>query len=158
MHGDGPVIPSPPPHDGQFCINGLLWPDRTLHPACFEVKAVQVLCTSYAPFCMLRRPEVPGIFEILVPSTVVTVWQAPVAFALLDTTLSQESELSVSLTNKRFFKDTGDLRLHWRLLVDGLVTELALEADPEGWIEIEDVKPIQPQVCPQLYFRIWNPG
>jgi beta-galactosidase len=30
------------PNDAQFCINGLVWPDRSLHPACWEVKAVQV--------------------------------------------------------------------------------------------------------------------
>jgi beta-galactosidase len=25
-------------HDANFCINGLVWPDRTPHPACFEFK------------------------------------------------------------------------------------------------------------------------
>mmetsp|Transcript_1417 Transcript_1417/g.4107 ORF Transcript_1417/g.4107 Transcript_1417/m.4107 type:complete len:1200 (-) Transcript_1417:2086-5685(-) len=25
------------PNDAQFCINGLVWPDRTLHPACHEM-------------------------------------------------------------------------------------------------------------------------
>ena len=28
-------------NDGQFCINGLVWPDRTPHPALLEVKKVQ---------------------------------------------------------------------------------------------------------------------
>lgn len=28
-------------HDAQFCINGLVWPDRRPHPACWEVKGVQ---------------------------------------------------------------------------------------------------------------------
>ncbi|KAG8461295.1 hypothetical protein KFE25_010482 [Diacronema lutheri] len=28
-------------HDSQFNINGLVWPDRTPHPACFEVKYAQ---------------------------------------------------------------------------------------------------------------------
>lgn len=31
-----------PVHDAQFCINGLVWPDRTPHPGCFECKAVMV--------------------------------------------------------------------------------------------------------------------
>lgn len=31
-----------PCHDAQFCINGLVSPDRVPHPACWEVKAVQV--------------------------------------------------------------------------------------------------------------------
>jgi beta-galactosidase len=28
------------PHDGSFCINGLIFPDRTIHPAMWEVKKV----------------------------------------------------------------------------------------------------------------------
>ncbi|MBN1246341.1 MAG: DUF4981 domain-containing protein, partial [Anaerolineae bacterium] len=28
------------PHDGSFCINGLIFPDRTVHPAMWEVKKV----------------------------------------------------------------------------------------------------------------------
>lgn len=30
------------PHDAQFCINGLVWPDRVPHPGALEAKAVQV--------------------------------------------------------------------------------------------------------------------
>jgi beta-galactosidase len=26
------------PHDGNFCINGLVWPDRTPHPSMYECK------------------------------------------------------------------------------------------------------------------------
>jgi len=29
------------PNDGNFCINGLVWPDRTPHPAMWEAKALQ---------------------------------------------------------------------------------------------------------------------
>lgn len=39
------------PHDGQFCINGLIWPNHLPHPAAWEVKHVQVSlpleCVSY---------------------------------------------------------------------------------------------------------------
>lgn len=38
-----------PCHDAQFCINGLVWPDRTPHPACWEVKAVQARILSHCP-------------------------------------------------------------------------------------------------------------
>ena len=31
-----------PVHDAQFCINGLVWPDRTPHPTVLECKAVMV--------------------------------------------------------------------------------------------------------------------
>lgn len=30
------------PHDAQFCINGMVWPDRTPHPSCWEAKAAMV--------------------------------------------------------------------------------------------------------------------
>ena len=32
------------PHDAQFCINGLIWPNRTPHPTLYECKAVMVCC------------------------------------------------------------------------------------------------------------------
>ena len=31
-----------PVHDAQFCINGLVFPNRVPHPACHECKAVMV--------------------------------------------------------------------------------------------------------------------
>lgn len=36
------------PHDGQFCINGMVWPDRNPHPGCWEAKAAMV---SWFPVC-----------------------------------------------------------------------------------------------------------
>ena len=30
------------PNDAQFCINGMVWPDRTPHPSCFEAKEAMV--------------------------------------------------------------------------------------------------------------------
>ncbi len=41
------------PHDAQFCINGLVWPDRSLHPACFEIAMVQVCEGVCVGGCML---------------------------------------------------------------------------------------------------------
>ncbi len=38
-----------PVHDAQFCINGLIWPNRVPHPGAFECKAVMVSC-SHARF------------------------------------------------------------------------------------------------------------
>ena len=45
------------PHDGQFCINGMVWPDRTPHPGCWEAKAAMVsrfLSCCSAAFAMRR--------------------------------------------------------------------------------------------------------
>ena len=33
------------PDDAQFCINGMIWPDRKPHPGCWEAKAAMVSCT-----------------------------------------------------------------------------------------------------------------
>ena len=33
------------PDDAQFCINGMIWPNREPHPGCFEAKAAMVTCT-----------------------------------------------------------------------------------------------------------------
>ena len=30
------------PNDAQFCINGMVWPDRTPHPSCYEAKEAMV--------------------------------------------------------------------------------------------------------------------
>lgn len=30
------------PDDAQFCINGMIWPDRKPHPGCFEAKSAMV--------------------------------------------------------------------------------------------------------------------
>ena len=30
------------PNDARFCINGMVWPDRTPHPSCFEAKEAMV--------------------------------------------------------------------------------------------------------------------
>lgn len=30
------------PDDAQFCINGMIWPDRRPHPGCFEAKSAMV--------------------------------------------------------------------------------------------------------------------
>ena len=31
------------PDDAQFCINGMIWPDRKPHPGCFEAKSAMVI-------------------------------------------------------------------------------------------------------------------
>jgi beta-galactosidase len=44
-------------HDAQFCINGLVWPDRRPHPACWEVKAVQ----APVAFALADAPAADGL-------------------------------------------------------------------------------------------------
>jgi len=67
-------------NDGNFCLNGLVNPDRTPHPGLFEVKKVyQEIHAS---------PIGDRVFE---------------------------------LYNERFFADSSDLEISWRLLKDGRV-------------------------------------
>ena len=50
-------------HDFDFCINGLVWPDRTPHPAMYEFKklvqplAVRALCVSEGRYRIINRHD-----------------------------------------------------------------------------------------------------
>ena len=46
------------PHDAQFCINGMVFPDRTPHPACWEAKAAMVRCSAPHFSALLRTHAV----------------------------------------------------------------------------------------------------
>ncbi|WP_394176523.1 glycoside hydrolase family 2 TIM barrel-domain containing protein [Thalassotalea litorea] len=67
-------------HDNNFCLNGLVNPDRTPHPALFEVKKV------YQDFHFAKQ-----------------------------------SKSTFSIYNERFFADSSDVSIKWRLIEDGKV-------------------------------------
>lgn len=69
-------------NDGNFCLNGLVNPDRTPHPALFEVKKVYQ-----------------------------------------DLHFSQLSKNKFQMFNERFFADSSDLDISWRLIEDGMVVK-----------------------------------
>ncbi len=50
-----------PVHDAQFCINGLVFPDRTPHPACHECKAVMARARPPARALCERRAWKGGL-------------------------------------------------------------------------------------------------
>ncbi|KAK9846491.1 hypothetical protein WJX81_005231 [Elliptochloris bilobata] len=91
-----------PVHDAQFCINGLVFPDRTPHPACHECKAVM----------------------------------APVAFELVS---AESGRVRVRVRNKNAFASTAELRLRWRLLLDGLPLPLSCPKATDGYCPASDV-------------------
>jgi len=46
-------------NDAQFCINGLVFPDRTPHPGCLELKKCQ------APIAITARTLMRGVFDLV---------------------------------------------------------------------------------------------
>lgn len=82
---------------------------------------------------------------IMVPLTFRTV-QAPVAFILAG---DDGEAYIVRMISKRYFTDTADVQLHWRVLVDGSPLSLpssSISADANGWVPVEHVA-VQPQAC-----------
>ncbi len=69
-------------NDGNFCLNGLVNPDRSPHPSLFEVKKVYQ-----------------------------------------DLHISKVGKAQFELYNERFFNNTSDTNLSWRLIEDGLVVK-----------------------------------
>lgn len=75
----------------QFVCNGLVWPDRTPHPAAFELKHLQ------APLAIsLALPSAAGGFQQLA-----------------------DAKVQLVLRNKQHFSSSAGMTLSWRLLADG---------------------------------------
>lgn len=78
------------PNDRDFCINGLVWPDRTPHPALWEFKRL------VQPFVFaLDTGEAPGGRG------------------------ARTAGPRVTIRNEQDFTDTAGTVLHWRVLEDG---------------------------------------
>ncbi|PRW56286.1 Beta-galactosidase isoform A [Chlorella sorokiniana] len=116
------------PNDAQFVCNGLLWPDRSLHPAAYGVKQLQ------APLGISLAGTAGGEQQR----------QQQLAAA----------EVALQLRNKQHFSSTAGLALRWRLLTDGLPVPAAgagskaaasSAADAEGWQQLRLAQPVGPQ-------------
>lgn len=106
--------------------NGLVWPDRTPHPAAFEVKQLQ------APL------------SISLPSAVA----AAAAGGLEGGQASPpEGEAQLLLRNKQHFSSTAGLTLSWRLLADGrpVAAGSGKGSSSGGWQRLELEQPVGPQ-------------
>lgn len=78
-------------NDRNFCINGLIWPDRTPHPAMYEYKKVlQPVSISHEQLVMSKE-ELP-----------ITKYQ-------------------LLITNKQYFTDLSDYRATWEIAIDGQI-------------------------------------
>jgi beta-galactosidase len=82
-------------NDRQFCINGLLFPDRTAHPSLFEAKYSQ----QHLRFAI-----------------------APIAKKEETTSLAQ-NEYTLSIFSDYVFRTTDNEKLVWRLMQNGVAVE-----------------------------------
>jgi beta-galactosidase len=105
-------------NDRQFCINGLLFPDRTAHPSLFEAKYSQ----QHLRFAL-----------------------APIAKKKETTTLAQ-NEYTLSISSDYVFRATDNENLIWRLMQNGVAVEqgdLTLSIAPQSTLNIT-IKPTTP--------------
>ncbi len=106
----------------QFVCNGLLWPDRSLHPAAYEVKQLQApLGVSLAGTAGTAAGAAVGVTAggegqggAQQPQPQQQQQQQQ------QQALEPGSEVRLLLRNKQQFSSTAGLALHWRLLADGL--------------------------------------
>ena len=84
------------PNDGNFCINGLIWPDRTPHPGLWEYK------------------------KVLEPLSVEALdLGAGIADAGGVGTASASAQVTLRITNRYSFQDLGHLAARWALIANG---------------------------------------
>ncbi|KAL4457400.1 hypothetical protein ABPG75_012265 [Micractinium tetrahymenae] len=109
------------PNDAQFVCNGLVWPDRTPHPAAYEVKHLQ------APLAVsLEQPA-----------------QQQAQQQQQQQHLQAEQEARIWLLDKQHFSSSADLELSWRLLADG--QSLPGAGSKHGWQALALRQPLEPQ-------------
>jgi len=104
------------PNDAHFCCNGLVFPDRSLHPAYFEAAA----CMAPIKFSLLQT-------ELCKPGT-----------------NANATYLQVVVANKYSFLSTHHLAFHWRLLIAGKAVDLqqqypvdGLDGQEQHWYAVE---------------------
>jgi len=103
------------PNDVNFCINGLVDPDRNPHPALLEMKALAE----------------PVAFELLdETSTPTSTGKASAAKSTVKLTLRVE--------NRQWFTDLSAYKLRWRYLVDGVSVD-------DGPLDVATTGPQQSQ-------------
>lgn len=102
-------------NDRQFCINGLLFPDRSPHPSLFEAKySQQHLSFTLEP---MSKPE----------STKVTATQL------------NQNEYALSIFSDYVFRATDNEKLVWRLMQNGVEVEqgnLSLNIAPQSSVKV----------------------
>lgn len=130
------------PHDAQFCINGMVFPDRTPHPACWEAKAAMVRASG-VPFSTLLRTHASHPLTRLPP-------HSPQAWLHFELAGDASGPLALKIANSNAFTSTDDLVFEWRVVLNGAPLPLG-KAGADGWREVS-VSPIAAQVRPFFVF------
>lgn len=111
--------------------NGLVWPDRTPHPAAYELKYLQ------APLAIgLEQPGQQSEQDAELQQASAQPGGAPLP------AWPAEQEARLWLRNKQHFSSGADLALTWRLLADGRPCPARCK---DGWRPLE----AQPLLGPQ---------
>jgi len=98
-------------NDRQFCINGLLFPDRTAHPGLFEVKYSQ----QHLSFTLA-----PNATKVKTPPLI-------------------QNEYTLSILSDYVFRTTDNEKLVWRLMQNGIEVEqgdVPLNIAPQSSVDI----------------------
>lgn len=106
--------------------NGLVWPDRTPHPAAFEVKYLQ------APLAIFLEQQSGPEQQ-----------HSQGGGQQSQPALPAEQEARLWLRNKQHFSSSADLALTWRLLADG--QPWTAEGYKDGWRELAAAPLLGPQ-------------
>jgi beta-galactosidase len=109
------------PNDAQFCCNGLVFPDRSIHPAYCEAAACMApVSFAWAPSSNGSEPE-------------------------------EQQQPAISIYNKYAFVSTSHLAFSWRLMLAGRPVPLASSAAAgavgsveEGWQQLSLGDQVQP--------------
>eukprot|EP01025_Chloroclados_australasicus_P019168 TRINITY_DN2033_c0_g1_i9.p1 TRINITY_DN2033_c0_g1~~TRINITY_DN2033_c0_g1_i9.p1 ORF type:complete len:1223 (-),score=161.18 TRINITY_DN2033_c0_g1_i9:1369-4983(-) len=120
------------PNDGNFCINGLMFPDRTPHPALAEAKWVQ--------------------------SPIDFRWSASTLEGMSRDLKATKFNyrLAVAVMNKYTFQSLDDLAFQWRFAVNGHVADFdgRFDTNNDGWGELESSAPIMPGMIGEIVLPV----
>ncbi|KAL3153868.1 hypothetical protein ABBQ32_013441 [Trebouxia sp. C0010 RCD-2024] len=117
------------PDDAQFCINGMVWPNRQPHPGCYEAKA----CMAPVAFAVSQATGQPGYVVTVTNKNWFTTTEALVfSFRLLADGLPIRQEAEEGWTQFDIAQippqEEQEVRLHPQRVPGGLQdSELALE-------------------------------
>jgi hypothetical protein len=120
------------PNDAQFCINGMVWPDRTPHPSCYEAKEAMVSAEKECGGSVGRKERgarpCGGLTTCphLTPFSALPSKQAPIQVSLAPTS---SGKLGLTLRNTNSFVSSAAYDFAWRIMLNGAPLEVGGSAN-----------------------------